>query len=134
MRHKILPFYTLTYSCNELLVHRTSIYVVYVLSSVLWCPLRFPHESDVRFVFTSSLFVGGCMSYLPYLYLFAYSGVQHILRCVCFFPSCCQFLSNVYFDCPFCIQLSSPANFHLKMQVKINNTGLQVALNFLYFL
>jgi hypothetical protein len=24
---------------------------LYVLSSVLWCPLRFPHKSDVRFVF-----------------------------------------------------------------------------------
>jgi len=22
-------------------------------SSVLWCPLRFPHKNDVRFVFTS---------------------------------------------------------------------------------
>jgi hypothetical protein len=25
-----------------------------VLSSVVWCPLRFPHENGVRFVFTSS--------------------------------------------------------------------------------
>ena len=27
---------------------------LYVLSSVLWCPLRFPHKNNVRFVFTSS--------------------------------------------------------------------------------
>ena len=27
---------------------------LYVLSSVLSCPLRFPHRNDVRFVFTSS--------------------------------------------------------------------------------
>ena len=27
---------------------------LYVLSSVLWCPLRFPHKNDVRFVSTSS--------------------------------------------------------------------------------
>jgi len=27
---------------------------LYVLSTVLWCPLRFRHENDVRFVFSSS--------------------------------------------------------------------------------
>jgi hypothetical protein len=27
---------------------------LHVLSSVLWCPLRFLHKNDVRFVFTSS--------------------------------------------------------------------------------
>ena len=27
---------------------------LYVLISVLWCPLPFPHKNDVRFVFTSS--------------------------------------------------------------------------------
>ena len=58
---------------------------IYVLSSVLWCPLRFPHKSDVWFVFTSSwLYVGRFMSYLHYLCLFANSGVQHI----CFFLFC----------------------------------------------
>ena len=31
-----------------------SIMCLYVLSSVLWCPLRFPYKNDVRFVFTSS--------------------------------------------------------------------------------
>jgi hypothetical protein len=49
-----------------------SIMCLYVLSSVLWCPLRFPHENDVRFVFTSWR-----MSY--YLCLLTYTGVQHIL-------------------------------------------------------
>jgi hypothetical protein len=29
------------------------------------------------------LFVGGCMSYLRYVCVFAHSGVQHILRCAC---------------------------------------------------
>ena len=38
---------------------------------------RFLHQNDVRFIFTSS-----CL-YLHYLCLFAYSGVQHILCCVC---------------------------------------------------
>ena len=42
-----------------------------VLSSSLWCPLRFPHTNDVYL----KLFVGELLSYLRYLCLFAYSGV-----------------------------------------------------------
>ena len=35
---------------------------LYVLSSVLCCPLRFPHKNDFRFVFTSScLLQGSCL-------------------------------------------------------------------------
>jgi hypothetical protein len=49
----------------------------YVSSSVLWCPLRFPHKNDARLYFL--LFVGVVMSYLRYLCLLTYSGVQHIL-------------------------------------------------------
>jgi hypothetical protein len=49
------------------------------------------HKIDVWFIFTS-LFVGGSMSYLRYLCLFAYSGVQHILSqfvfCFCFVFLC----------------------------------------------
>jgi hypothetical protein len=34
----------------------------YVLSSVLWCLIRFPHKNDVRFVFISScLYEGSCL-------------------------------------------------------------------------
>ena len=57
------------------------------------------------------LFVGGCMSYLCYLCLFAYSGVQHILCFVFvlfFFILCtlyCQFLWIILFDCPFGVLL-----------------------------
>jgi len=50
---------------------------LYVLSSVLWCPLRFPHKTDVRFVLAGVL-----VSYLNCLCLFVDSGVQHILCCV----------------------------------------------------
>jgi len=52
------------------------------------------------------LFVVGLMSYLRYLYLFAYSGVQHILCCVFVlfvFVWCtlyCQFLWIVHFWLP----------------------------------
>ena len=58
-------------------------------SSVLWCWLRFSHENDV----CSSL--PPILSYLRYLCLFAYSGVQYyIVFCLCFFvfAQCCQFL------------------------------------------
>ena len=35
---------------------------LYVLSSMLWCPLRVPHTNDVRFVFTPScLYEGLCL-------------------------------------------------------------------------
>jgi len=49
------------------------------------------------------LFVGGLMSYLSYMCLFAHSGVQHILCCVFVLfvftlcTLCCQFLWIVYF-------------------------------------
>ena len=40
---------------------------------------RFQDKNDVPFVFHIQLFLGGLMSYLHYLCLFAYSVVQHIL-------------------------------------------------------
>ena len=51
------------------------------------------------------LFVGGLMSYLRYLCLFAYSGIQHILCCV----ACCArvclvcLMLPVFMDCLFLI-------------------------------
>ena len=47
---------------------------LYILSSVLWCPLRFPHKNDARYVLTSS-----CLSYLPYLCFLVHNVVQHVL-------------------------------------------------------
>ena len=38
---------------------------LYVLSSVLYCPLRCPHKDDVRFVLTSScLKEGSCLAWV----------------------------------------------------------------------
>jgi hypothetical protein len=55
------------------LISKTQYYMcLSVFSSVLWCPLRFSHENDVLFDFTSS-----CLSYL--CGLFSFSGVQHVL-------------------------------------------------------
>jgi hypothetical protein len=55
---------------------------LYVLTSVLWCPLRFPHKNICSIRLCLQLFVGKLMSYLLYLCLFGYSGIQHILCCV----------------------------------------------------
>jgi hypothetical protein len=72
-----------------------------VLSTVLWCSLRFSNKNDMKrcsVCLYPQLFVGGLMSYLRYLCLFTYSGVQHILCCVSalfFFVLCiicCHFL------------------------------------------
>ena len=43
------------------------------------------------------------MSYLPYLFLFAYSGVQHILCCVFVLSFSVAIFSglSVHFNCPF---------------------------------
>jgi hypothetical protein len=54
------------------------------ICSVLWCPLRFPHKNDLRFV----LFVGWRLYYLSHLCLFAHMGVQHILGCDVFLFCC----------------------------------------------
>ena len=78
------------------------IMILYVLSFVLWCRLRFPNKScSVRFYL--QLFIGGFMSYLRYLCLFVYSGVQHILCCVFvdFFCRLVYPMFLVYFVLPF---------------------------------
>jgi hypothetical protein len=72
---------------------------LYVLSSVLWCPLRFLHKNDVRFVFTSSCFAWCLMSYLRDLCLLAYSGVCFLLLV---FVLCLMWpVLPVSLDCPF---------------------------------
>ena len=65
---------------------------IYVLTSLFWCPLRFPHE-NVRFYL--QVFVGGFMSYLGYLCLFAYRVVQHILSVslLCFSSPCVPYVA-----------------------------------------
>ena len=63
------------------------------------------------------------MSYLRYLCLFAYSGVQHIFCCVfaCFF----FVLLTVFLDCPFLIGPSIfPGNLEVKPSVLLNSIQL----------
>ena len=63
------------------------------------------------FVFTSSLFVGGLVSYLHYLCLFVYNGVQHMLCCVFVLVVFVFCLLPVSLDCPFLI---TPSIFSLE--------------------
>ena len=88
-----------------------AIMCLYVMSSLLWCPLRFPHKNDVWFVFASScLFV--CLNYLRCLCLSACDGVRHVLCCV-FLRIVCPVLP-FSLDCPFLIAPSVFSNVYLK--------------------
>jgi hypothetical protein len=83
---------------------------LYVLNSVLWCPLRFSHKICSHRLY-HQLFVGGLMFYLHYLCLISHSGVQHILCCVFVLFSvvlctlCYQFLWIIHLWLPFLYSL-----------------------------
>ena len=70
----------------------------YYVSCVLWCPLRFRFEGDVRFVLAfSCLWEGSCL-----VCLFAYGGGWRVLCCVFVFlrlvcTLCCPILWIVNF-------------------------------------
>jgi hypothetical protein len=80
------------------------------------------HWSSVRLY--PQLFSGGRMSYLRYLCLFAYCGVQHILCYVfvlLFFvlcDMCYQFLWIVHFDCPFGPTRDVGVSLNIKIKYK----------------
>jgi hypothetical protein len=84
-----------SFSCRNCCPTFCSSKFLHVLSSVLWCQLQFLHENDVRLEL--QLFVGGLMSYLRYLCLFVYSGVQYILFICflfCFSSSCVPYVAS----------------------------------------
>ena len=92
-----------------------AIMCLYVLSSVLWCPLRFPHKAMLGL----SLLPVVCRRVhvlFALIVFFAYSGVQHIL--------CCVFLHIMYpmltvsLDCPFLIVPSVFSNAYVAWQVR----------------
>ena len=72
------------------------------------------------------------MSYLPYLYLFAHSGVQHILCCV--FVSFFFILLQASLDCPFLIAPSVFSNVYLlySMTIYLNHHLPPKAFNKIY--
>jgi len=91
----------------------------YLQSSVLWCPLWFPHKNLCLVRLYLKLFAGVLMSYLCYLCLFAHSGVQHILCCV-FLLLCFQFLWIVHFWLPlWFIHRLYAKNYYTKLTISV---------------
>ena len=87
----------LSYLCSPIMC-------LYVLSSVLWCPLRFPHKNDVRFVFTSSAVV--CLIYVICVCLrIVVSNTYCVAFLLCFSSSCVLYVASFsglsIFDCHF---------------------------------
>ena len=102
---------------NNLIGGNSSSSVIYCLSVIFYANTTMPPAwKDVRFVLSIRLFVGGLMSYLRYLCLFACSGVQHVLCWFFFF----FFLHLVYpmmtvsLDCPFLIAPSVFSNVYFE--------------------
>jgi hypothetical protein len=51
------------------------------LSTVLWCSLPFPRQTNVRFVYIAISFLKSWIAcFICYLYLSMYSGVQHLFH------------------------------------------------------
>ena len=79
----------------------------YVLSSVLRCPLRFPHKKLCSVRLYLQLFSGGLVSYLRYICFLAYSGVNTycVVFLFCLSSSCVPYVVGFsglsIFDCPF---------------------------------
>ena len=76
--------------------------VMSVMSSVLWCPLRFPHKNYVRFVFISGyLWEGSCLVYVICICLRVVVSNTCVFLGFSFFVLCGQFLWIVLFYYPF---------------------------------
>jgi hypothetical protein len=98
-----------------------------ILSSVLWCPLRFPHNNDVRFVFTSScLYVGSCLIYVICVcWRIVVSNTYNVRMCICF--SCHRLVYHmlpVSMDCPFFIASSVFSNVYFLVSSQYSLTLL----------
>jgi hypothetical protein len=94
--------FVFTSSCLSYL--GSPIMCLYVLSSVLWCPLRFPHKNDVRFVFISSAVV--CLIYVICVCLrIVVSNTYCVAFLLCFSSSCVLYVASFsglsIFDCHF---------------------------------
>jgi hypothetical protein len=75
--------------------------VMSVMSSVLWCPLRFPHKNYVRFVFISGyLWEGSCLVYVICICLRVVVSNTCVFLGFSFFVLCGQFLWIVLFLLP----------------------------------
>jgi hypothetical protein len=80
---------------------------LYVISSVLWCPLRFSNKTDVRFVFTSGcLWEGSCLIHIICVCLcIVVSNTYCVMFLICFSSSCVPYVASFsrlsILDCPF---------------------------------
>ena len=80
---------------------------LYVLSSVLWCPLRFQHKNNVLFV-SSCLFEGSYLVYVICVYLcIVVSNTYCAVFLFCLSLSCVHYVASFsglsILDCPFSI-------------------------------
>jgi hypothetical protein len=79
---------------------------LYVLSSILWSPLRFPHRNDVRFAFTSSCsYEGSWLIYVINVCLrLMVSNTYYVVFSLCLLSSCvpdvASFSGLSFFDSP----------------------------------
>jgi hypothetical protein len=101
-----------------------AIMCLYVLSSVLWCPLRFPQKMmfgsflppvvwrghDVRFVSTSSCLEGGHVLFTLFVFVCVLSCPTYI---VLYFSSYWYPMLSVSFNCPFLIARSVFSNVYI---------------------
>ena len=70
---------------------------LYFLSTVLWCPLQFPHINDVQFFFASScLQEGSCLIYVICLHIVV-SNTSCVVFSFILCNLCCQFLWTIHF-------------------------------------
>ena len=90
----------------------------FVLSSVLWCLLRFPHKNDIRFVLASSCFSQvWCLSYVISVYFCVYWCSAHTVVCFVFLRLVYPMLP-ISLNCPFLIAPSAFSNVYF-VSIKI---------------
>jgi hypothetical protein len=98
-------------SLNAIMLRFCPIICLYVLSSVFWCPLRFLHET--MFGSSSPPVVSSKAHVLFTLFVFVYSGVQHILCCVFVFLCLVYPILSIPLDCPYLIDPLVISNVYL---------------------
>ena len=109
---------------TEKLLKLTQLSCLYVLSSMLWCLLRFRYRNDVRFIFTSS-----CLS-----------NTYCVVCLFCFSSSCipcvASFSKLSIFDCPFGIlkYLLNHATFYRLFHSKKVKAHVHVCYRYRFYL
>jgi hypothetical protein len=126
-RPHVLLFFFCVYVCIKWCPTFCPIKCFYILSSVLWCLLRFPHKNNVCFVFTSSsLLEGSCLIYVIYVYLhIVVSNTYCVVVLFCLSSS----MLPVSVDCPFLIAPSEFSNVYLTKMYRLTYPKHRTFLN-----